>query len=321
MEHKVQIACVGHITLDDIVLHTGETRMHCFGGAAIYSASGVAYWRRDKDVGIITRRGLDFTDEMLQPIADHPAMDVSDFIPLDRDGIGLWLIYDSDGYRHWITKHTSISLEDATPRPQDMPMHMLETAQGFHFAPVPLPQVLPLVQAVPKGRIIQLDPHYDWFYPQHEEEWNKVLAYVDILMPSEDELTKFFAIPLQEDPLAYKPYMISLAQRGPKIVVVKLGEKGALMYLKEENIFYLIPPYGGDVVDVTGAGDSFCGSFLSDYIQHKDPYRAALCGMVGSSITLEHMTSVNNYKVPYGEAHRRLELFAQKMGPAEKWVV
>jgi sugar/nucleoside kinase (ribokinase family) len=49
---------------------------------------------------------------------------------------------------------------------------------------------------------------------------------------------------------------------GPAIVVIKKGESGSLMCLKDGNKF-ILPAYpAADVKDPTGAGDSFAGGFM-----------------------------------------------------------
>lgn len=317
----VDVVCIGHMTMDDIVLSTGETHMGTPGGAATYSASGAAFWRNRHDVGIVSRLGSDYTEEMVRPIATHPAIDMTGVEHMRAHGIGLWLIYDADGYRHWILKHTSIPYEEGTPDAAKIPLSYLETARGYHFAILPLPQLPPLLERIPEGRIVQLDPHYDWFFPKYRSLWDRVLARVTIIMPSEDELCKFFNIDIQEDALAYKPYLVELSEKGPKYVVAKLGSRGAMMYHAETGKFYLVPPYQDTLVDVTGAGDSFCGSFIANFVRSNDAFLALLCGMVGASITLDHLTAVDNYCVPFGEAAKRLAMFEGRIGSREKWEI
>jgi sugar/nucleoside kinase (ribokinase family) len=316
---KVDLVFIGHMTIDNIVSHTGEVHLGTPGGAALYSASGAAYWRNAHDVGIVTRRGIDFTDEMFEIIASHPAIDIRGVMQMPRNSIRLWIMYDMDGYRHWVLTHTSSKREEGTPLAEDFPSVYLENARGFHVAPLPLPQLKPLLTRIPKDRIVQLDPHYEWFFPEYEKEWDAILKQVAVLLPSEDELTKFFAIDMQHDVNAYKPYLVQLSEKGPKHVILKLGVRGAMLYDSDEQQFYLIPSFANNVVDVTGAGDSFCGSFLANFVQNQDAFASVLYGMVGSSITLEHYTAVANYRVPYGEAKKRLTEVREFVGNCERW--
>ncbi len=59
----------------------------------------------------------------------------------------------------------------------------------------------------------------------------------------------------------YEEAAIVLFNRGIKIVVVTLGDKGSYVYNKEGG--KLIPSFKSNLVDTTGAGDAFWGAFLS----------------------------------------------------------
>jgi sugar/nucleoside kinase (ribokinase family) len=61
----------------------------------------------------------------------------------------------------------------------------------------------------------------------------------------------------------------AVLELGPRVVVVKQGEYGAAMYTADG--FFGIPAYPtADVVDPTGAGDSFAGGFMGYVAAHAD---------------------------------------------------
>ena len=58
-------------------------------------------------------------------------------------------------------------------------------------------------------------------------------------------------------------------EMGPRIVVVKFGEYGSAMYTAEGA--FGLPAYPtADVVDPTGAGDTFAGGFMGYVAAHAD---------------------------------------------------
>ncbi|MFY9487803.1 MAG: PfkB family carbohydrate kinase [Solirubrobacterales bacterium] len=60
-----------------------------------------------------------------------------------------------------------------------------------------------------------------------------------------------------------------LLELGPRLVIAKQGEYGAALFSKDG--FFALPAYPlEDVVDPTGAGDSFAGGFLGYVAQHLD---------------------------------------------------
>ena len=60
---------------------------------------------------------------------------------------------------------------------------------------------------------------------------------------------------------------------GPRIVVLKLGASGALLATPDSR--QRIPPFPCTPIDGTGAGDTFCGSFLARLIAGDAPEPAA----------------------------------------------
>ena len=61
----------------------------------------------------------------------------------------------------------------------------------------------------------------------------------------------------------------AVMELGPKVVVVKQGEYGSAMYTAE-GVFGLPAYPTADVVDPTGAGDTFAGGFVGYVAAHAD---------------------------------------------------
>ena len=61
----------------------------------------------------------------------------------------------------------------------------------------------------------------------------------------------------------------AVMELGPKVVVVKQGEYGSAMYTAD-GVFGLPAYPTGDVVDPTGAGDTFAGGFVGYVAAHAD---------------------------------------------------
>jgi 2-dehydro-3-deoxygluconokinase len=65
------------------------------------------------------------------------------------------------------------------------------------------------------------------------------------------------------DPDAMLDFYLRL---GPKVVVLKMGDAGAYLGTPDHRV--RIPRHVVQVVDATGAGDAFCGSFLARIRRH-----------------------------------------------------
>ncbi|MEL6907364.1 MAG: PfkB family carbohydrate kinase, partial [Planctomycetota bacterium] len=78
---------------------------------------------------------------------------------------------------------------------------------------------------------------------------------------------------------------------GPKVVILKKGEHGA--FILGEGMHFSLPAYPvTDVIDPTGAGDSFAGGFMGYLAESGDPSpanlkRAMLHGTVAASFCVE----------------------------------
>lgn len=64
-----------------------------------------------------------------------------------------------------------------------------------------------------------------------------------------------------------------LAKLGPRLVVIKSGEHGAMAYDGKLKRYYWSPAFPTvEVIDPTGAGDSFAGGFLGSLASQNDPF-------------------------------------------------
>jgi sugar/nucleoside kinase (ribokinase family) len=115
----------------------------------------------------------------------------------------------------------------------------------------------------------------------------KVLAKVDVVLINEGEAKMLTGTQsaIQAAPL--------ITAKGPKAVVIKRGEYGFCMYSKAEG-FFILPAYPvANVVDPTGAGDTFAGGFFG-YLASldreptiKDMKKACVKGSMLASFTIE----------------------------------
>lgn len=71
----------------------------------------------------------------------------------------------------------------------------------------------------------------------------------------------------------YKNFLMSIEEKfGNDIIVLGMGNKGALMYVKEENKFYELPAVNlYKVVNTVGAGDALFSSFIHFYAKGLQP--------------------------------------------------
>lgn len=106
---------------------------------------------------------------------------------------------------------------------------------------------------------------------------------IDVLLPNKEEgsvLTGGLTDPEEIAP--------ALAELYPgALIMLKLDADGALVY--EQGAATHIPAGTNNLVDATGAGDSFAGGFLAHYLEHGDAVAAAQFATTISAWVIEHL--------------------------------
>ena len=141
-----------------------------------------------------------------------------------------------------------------------------------------------LRQMKERPRMVALDTMNFWIQGK-QEALRRVLADVDVVTINDGEARQ----------LAGEPNLIraarAIASMGPRTVVVKRGEYGALMLT--DGAFFFVPAYPLEsVYDPTGAGDTFAGGFMGylaaqERIDAAAMRRAVVYGSVMASFTVE----------------------------------
>ncbi len=135
----------------------------------------------------------------------------------------------------------------------------------------------------------------------------ELLARVDCLVINDSEARE----------LAGEPNLIVAArkirERGPRILIIKKGEHGALMFV--EDTVFSVPAYPlEDIQDPTGAGDAFMGGFAG-YLSGcrsitLDALKNALVyGSVVASFTVEKFGPEGLYDLPRANIMERIDAF------------
>jgi sugar/nucleoside kinase (ribokinase family) len=253
----MSILVVGSVAFDSIETPQGR-RDRCLGGAATYFALSASYFT---DVRVIAVVGEDFT-------AEHEAV-------LTRRGVDTQGLEHTAGKSfHWTGSYVKSLNEAQTLKTE---LNVFES-----FAPkVPaayqdsdflfLANIDPVLQAnvrkqMPNVRMVCGDTMNYWI-TGHRENLGKVLTGLDALLINDGEAKL----------LADNSNLVQAARKilamGPKALIVKHGEYGATAFFSEHGFdgaksgsisqpFHAPALPLDEVVDPTGAGDSFAGGFF-----------------------------------------------------------
>lgn len=213
-------------------------------------------------VGFIGKLGKDTYGEIVLDWLKRYQVDTSGIIidPKIQTGITLSLSYPQD--RALITYLGSISSLVL----KNVDFGYLENARHLHLSSYFLQSgirkdcVKLFEQAKKKGLTISFDTGYD---PQDkwDDDVRETLRFVDIFLPNEMEAKKISG---QDDIENSLEYLSKLA----KNVVIKLGSQGAIGIDEKGNKIYE-KAFPVEVVDTTGAGDSFNAGFIYGFLNKK----------------------------------------------------
>jgi sugar/nucleoside kinase (ribokinase family) len=96
------------------------------------------------------------------------------------------------------------------------------------------------------------------------DDLKKVIAKVDVLTINDEEARQ-----LSGEYSLVKAARV-IREMGPKYLIIKKGEHGALLFGEENQIFFCPALPLEEVFDPTGAGDTFAGGFMGHLASTKD---------------------------------------------------
>ena len=159
---------------------------------------------------------------------------------------------------------------------EELDQKLLGNCKIFHFGSLSLtdePARTATIEAVKIAKaaetIISYDPNYRaslWTDKKMAIETMKsVIPYAEMMKVSDEELVLLTGI---ED---YSQAATQLLELGPKLIAVTLGSEGVLLVTRQRQ--EKVPGFKVQAVDTTGAGDSFWGGFLSEYLKQKKDFK------------------------------------------------
>ncbi len=238
--------------VDTIKLHTGGCALN----------TGIALARLGVRVGLVGLVGEDgFGDFVIQSIQREGADPVGVRRVSEAGTSATVVLINPEGERSFIHTLGANALFSA----KDVDLELAASARIFHVGSVGLlpafdgePMATVLQQVRSHGVITSLDTVWDPF-----GRWLKVvepcLPHVDLFTPALHEARMITGL---EEPEANARFFL---ERGARVVAVKMGAEGCFV-ADREHAFH-VPGYTVDVVDTTGAGDSFVAGFLVGWLQ------------------------------------------------------
>jgi fructoselysine-6-P-deglycase FrlB-like protein/sugar/nucleoside kinase (ribokinase family) len=284
---RPRVIVVGNLTIDDVVLPDGTTRMSSAGGNSLYTALGVRLWQ--PRVGLVTRRGEDFPGD-LSAVLHSLGVATGGVVDIPGPTVRNWVIYETSGERHWIYRTLRERSREVAVQSGDLPVEWLEVDPPpvVHITAMPLAAAETIVDTVRRlspRATITLDTHEDYVV-DYRQRLRALAARVDAFLPSRSELADLVGY---DEPLRALTSLINLPT---PIIVIKMGAEGVLVWDNVKRTLHSVGIANRPVVDVTGAGDAFCGGFAAGLSLGYNSLESAQRGTISASYAVADFSSL-----------------------------
>lgn len=252
-----KLVIVGTVAFDAIETPFGKTDK-ILGGAATYIGLSAATF--NVDAAIVSVVGNDFPETYLN-LLKTKNLDISGIEIVKNGKTFFWSgKYKNDmNVRETLATELNV-LENFNPIiPENYKDSSIVVLGNLH----PLVQLSVLEQMTKKPKLSILDTMNFWM-DNTLEDLKKVIEKVDVITINDEEarqLTGEYSLVVAAK---------KIKSMGPKYVVIKKGEHGALLF-HDDNVFFAPALPLEEVFDPTGAGDTFAGGFAG-YLAKTEDY-------------------------------------------------
>ena len=297
----MSLLVVGSVAYDSVTTPAGS-RQRALGGSAVYFSIAASYFAEVSLVGIV---GQDF-DERCVELLRSRGVDVSG-LARTRGRTFHWSgVYSTEDVNQRETLDTQLNVF-AEFRPALSRRH--RGCQYLFLANIdPELQLDVLGQMGARPAVVALDSMNFWIDGKRSE-LERVVRESDMLFLDEGEARSFSG----------ELNLVRAARRiqslGPRVVVIKRGEHGVIVF--DESDVFTAPAFPlENVVDPTGAGDSFAGGFMGTIAATGDLSgaglrRAAIVGSAMGSFTVEDFSTDRLASLTAPVIERRFDQFIQ----------
>jgi sugar/nucleoside kinase (ribokinase family) len=298
----MSILVVGTVAFDAIETPFGKTDK-IVGGAATYICLSSSFF--SKNLNLVSVVGEDFPSDAIQMLKKKS---------VDIDGLQ---IKKGEKTFFWSGKyHNDMNTRDTL----DTQLNVLENFDPIvpekyqeseflmlgNLMPSVQKQVLSQMKKRPK--LVVLDTMNFWM-DLFLDDLKEALKEVDVLTINDEEARQ-----LSGEYSLVKAAKLILAM-GPKYLIIKKGEHGALLFNNEEVFFAPALPLE-EVFDPTGAGDSFAGGFIgylakTNDISFENMKRAVINGSAMASFCVEKFGTQKLTEITQEDVNARINEFVK----------
>ena len=291
-----EILVVGSLAYDSIETPSGKVS-RALGGSANYFSLAASLFAPVRVVGVV---GEDYQAQDIELLKSRK-VDTSGMSVVKGKTFHWEGSYEGD-MNQAITKKTELNVfEHFNPH---LPEHYRDS-QFVFLANISPDLQLKVLNQCQKPVFVGMDTMNFWISSKLDD-LKKVLKKVDVVLINEGEAMMLTGA---ANAIQAARKMIEL---GPKALVIKRGEYGFVLYTQEQD-FFILPAFPiAEVIDPTGAGDTFAGGFfgylasLGRAPKHQDLKEACIKGSILASFTIQDFSVKGLAQVKVGQLDQRL---------------
>jgi sugar/nucleoside kinase (ribokinase family) len=299
---NMSLIVVGTMAFDDIETPFGKSNK-IIGGAATYIAwSASNFTRPIKQISIV---GGDFPQEELGMLNARG---------VDLEGVEIHKDKRSFFWagRYHMDMNTRDTLDTQLNVLADFNPVVPESYQGAEFLMlgnlVPAVQLAVIKQLKVRPRLIAMDTMNFWMETAMEDLM-KVIREVDVLLVNDSEARQL------SGEFSLVKAAREIMNMGPKYLIIKKGEHGALLF-HEDKVFFAPALPLEDVFDPTGAGDTFAGGFIGHIARTRDisfenMKSAIIMGSAMASFCVEKFGTTRLKELKASDIDKRVRQFVE----------
>ena len=298
----MSLLTVGSVAFDALETPFGKTDK-IIGGAATYITLAASYFTKKNNLVAVV--GGDFPQEMIDVLVSHG---------IDTEGLQI----KQDGKTFfWSGKyHEDMNTRDTV----DVQLNVMgdfdpvipASYQSCEYLMLgntaPAIQKLVLERIEKRPKLVMLDTMNFWM-DIAMADLEAVLPLIDLLTINDEEARQL------SGEYSLRKAAKVIMDKGPKTLIIKKGEHGALLF-QGDRIFFAPALPLEEVFDPTGAGDTFAGGFIgylaqTDDISFDNMKRAIIYGSAMASFCVEKFGSERLVNLTQEEINQRVMEFVQ----------
>jgi 2-dehydro-3-deoxygluconokinase len=283
----IDLLCMGEPMLEfnQLPPNPDGTQHYLEGHGGDTSNAAIAAARQGARVGYITALGTDMPGDSFMRLWQTEGVDTSTVLRTDRFQTGVYFVTHDQAGHHFL--HYRANSAAAMFSVADVPAEAIAASRMLYVSGISQgistsacdAAFAAIDIAVRNGVKVGYDTNYRpklWPPARAASVMHAAMAHADYAMPGLEDVQTLTGL---TDPDSMLDFYLRL---GSKVVLLKMGGAGA--YLATADARVRIPAHKVVPVDATGAGDTFCGSFLARILAGDEPEAAARYAGVAAAL-------------------------------------